>query len=119
MTAARNRRASRVCGEPGCPTVVQQPYCSDHARPARQPWEGSTRRATLPRDWNRRVAIVKRRDGNVCQWPTPEGICGQPGRDVDHRVHRDEHDIAALWLLCRDHHNAKTQRESRAGRAAS
>lgn len=81
-------------------------------------WETSDRRARLPEDWNQRVAQVKVRDGGRCTWRLPSGArCPRPGRDVDHRVNDDNHDLRNLQLLCGDHHERKTAREAWAGKA--
>jgi 5-methylcytosine-specific restriction protein A len=79
-------------------------------------WATSHRRDSLPRNWARLRAYVHRRDHGVCQWPAGEGICGGPGRDVDHRYDPADHRPESLWLLCGPHHDAKTQAEARAGR---
>jgi 5-methylcytosine-specific restriction endonuclease McrA len=80
-------------------------------------WETSDRRARLPDDWNQRVAAVKKRDQNRCTWRLPSGLrCPRPGRDVDHRVNDDNHELSNLRLLCKTHHDRKTQREAWAGR---
>ena len=97
-------------------------------------WKGSTRRATLPKDWPNRVRLVRARDRDRCQWPTalhttdlphvlagrtqwPTGdTCGAPGRDVDHKLNRHDHRLVALWTLCGTHHDAKTHAESMASR---
>lgn len=71
-------------------------------------WDNSTRRARLPKDWPRIRRRIIRRDDAQCQWPTPEGICGAPGDEVDHRVRGDNHHPDNLWLLCAPHHQAKT-----------
>lgn len=80
-------------------------------------WETSDRRERLPADWPKRVARVKERDGNRCTWKLPSGVrCPRVGTDVDHRVPGDNHDLRNLQLLCRHHHDKKTQREAWAGR---
>src|SRR5688500_7747632 len=81
-------------------------------------WETSDRRAQLPDDWKARVAAVWKRDGGRCRWLLPKSgkRCPRPGADVDHRYGHHRHDIADRWLLCRVHHDQKTQREAAAGR---
>lgn len=85
-------------------------------------WETSDRKSQLPADWGSiLVPFVRQRDGGRCQWPREGragGICGAPGQDVDHRIHRDDHRPEALWLLCRWHHTQKTQQESAEARRA-
>lgn len=82
------------------------------------PWSDSKRRDRLPDDWAQRVKAVKRRDGGRCTWKLPitGGRCPRRGSDVDHRINNDNHDLSNLALLCRTHHNQKTQAEARAGK---
>lgn len=81
-------------------------------------WEGSDRRSRLPANWAALVKEVWRRDDGRCTWRLPSGIrCPRPGADVDHRNNDDDHRISNLQLLCRAHHDRKTQREARFGRA--
>lgn len=80
-------------------------------------WETSDRRLRLPPDWPQRVAEVWKRDRGQCTWRLPSGArCPRKGADVDHRVPGDNHDLRNLQLLCRHHHDKKTQREAFAGR---
>lgn len=81
-------------------------------------WETSDRRSRLPADWATRVKQVKERDGGRCTWKLPSGArCPRAGRDVDHRVNDDNHGLWNLTLLCRHHHDLKTQAEARRGKA--
>jgi len=83
------------------------------------PWESSDRKAELPPDWDAIRKRVGDRDGWRCQWPRDDrrsGICGQPARDCDHREDPHDHRDVALWMLCRWHHNRKTQDESTEGK---
>lgn len=102
-------KASSPCPQPGCPNLKP---CPDH-KPT--PWAGSTRRATLPADWNQRVATVHRRAAGRCEHVDGQR-CPLAGAQVDHAVHRDDHRIEALQLLCDPHHRTKTQAEAAAGR---
>jgi len=70
-----------------------------------RPWQGSTRLARLPKDWQRRRQAVIRRDGGRCR------RCGAPAREVDHIVPGDDHTLANLQLLCRRCHLAKSAHE--------
>lgn len=80
-------------------------------------WESSDRRSRLPSNWSALVKAVKQRDGGRCTWRLPSGArCPRPGTDVDHRRNDDDHSLANLRLLCRAHHDQKTQREAYAGR---
>jgi 5-methylcytosine-specific restriction endonuclease McrA len=80
-------------------------------------WETSDRSARLPADWKQRVNAVWERDQGRCTWRLPSGArCPRKGADVDHRKNDDNHDLSNLQLLCRHHHDRKTQREARFGR---
>lgn len=81
-------------------------------------WESSDRRSRLPSNWNELVKQVWARDKGRCTWRLPSGKrCPRKGSDVDHRVNNDDHSLSNLQLLCRTHHDKKTQREAWAGRA--
>jgi 5-methylcytosine-specific restriction endonuclease McrA len=78
----------------------------------------------LPPDWLKRVAAVKRRAKRSsklgieqCEKRLPSGKrCPRVGKEVDHKIHRDNHEVWALQLLCPAHHKPKTQKEAQAGR---
>lgn len=82
-------------------------------------WETSDRRARLPADWKKRVAAIWARDGGRCTWRLPKTgkRCPRKGADVDHIRNNDDHSPSNLRLLCRVHHDQKTQREAQRGRA--
>lgn len=74
-------------------------------------WDGSTRRARLPKDWSRIRRRIIRRD-KACVWPMSDGsLCGAQGTDVDHIVPGDDHRDENLQLLCTWHHRRKSARE--------
>lgn len=80
-------------------------------------WAGSDRRSTLPADWAERVRKVKARAKGRCEQLLPSGArCPRLGADVDHKVRRDLHEIWALQLLCRHHHDQKTAKEAWQGK---
>jgi 5-methylcytosine-specific restriction protein A len=81
-------------------------------------WESSDRRSRLPADWKDRVNAVKQRDEGRCTWKLPRTHqrCPRAGVDVDHVQNDDNHDLSNLRLLCRTHHDQKTQREAWAGK---
>ena len=84
-------RSPRPCSVHGCPEL--QP-CPAHPR---VPWAGSTRRARLPRGWDRTVLRILKRDRRIC-W-----LCGGPGADgVDHVIAGDDHRDTNLRAV---HHN--------------
>ena len=80
-------------------------------------WDTSGRRARLPDDWPHRVSAVKARDRGACQAPGPDGQpCPIPGREVDHIIPGDNHELDNLQLLCTPHHRAKSAAEGVAAR---
>ncbi|WP_075926470.1 HNH endonuclease [Nocardiopsis sp. CNR-923] len=79
-------------------------------------WQNSTRRATLPPDWDRAIRPrILNRDNHRCHWRVGDGICGRPATDVDHIDGRDDHRDENLQSLCRTHHRRKSSGEG--GRA--
>jgi len=82
----------------------------------RVPWEGSSRRARLPADWQWRRRQVFAVHGDVCH------VCELPGADeVDHVVAGDDHRLANLrpihsWRTPQRCHVAKTAAEALAAR---
>lgn len=81
-------------------------------------WAGSDRASRLPSDWKQRVNRVWERDLGVCTWRLPSGRrCPRKGADVDHIRNDDNHELSNLRLLCRHHHDKKTQWESWQGKA--
>ena len=80
-------------------------------------WETSDRRSRLPSNWDELVRAVWKRDKGQCTWKLPSGKrCPRKGADVDHRKNNDDHSLSNLQLLCRAHHDKKTQREAWFGR---
>ena len=99
--------APTPCLEPGCRGYVSKMgRCQDHQRP----WQNSTRKARLPRDWNTRRLVVLKRDKGICY------VCNEPGADaVDHVIAGDDHSLTNLKAI-HDHvephcHRAKSSRE--------
>ena len=81
------------------------------------PWEGSTRKQRLPKDWNTRRLIVLKRDKGICY------LCKGDGADtVDHINAGDNHDLsnlAAVHDRVEPHcHRAKSAREGQEAQAA-
>ena len=86
-------------------------------------WSNSTRKATLPADWERRRRRVKRRaggrcecDGTACGRDHLDGRCLEKGTDCDHKGDRLDHRDSNLQWLCSDCHDLKTVREREADR---
>ena len=88
------------------------------------PWDTSTRRTSLPKDWHARRARTKRQadgrcqhtepDGTRCTWTSPQRGSGQPDGHADH-INREAGDEQTnLQWLCPDHHNAKSSTEGHA-----
>ena len=83
-------------------------------------WQGSTRRARLPRDWPKRRAQVRQRAGGRCEGIDPDGTgtrthvegCDGIGTDCDHDKRGDDHSLANLRWLSRECHKAKTKAEN-------
>jgi hypothetical protein len=83
------------------------------------PWESSNRKSELPSDWDAVRQRIGDRDGWRCRWPRSRGgECGQPANQCDHKEPGSDHSDSNLWMLCRWHHNRKTQEESTAGKRA-
>lgn len=89
-------------------------------------FEGSDRKARLPKNWVGLTVQVKARAQNRCQWlgpdlPKGDGSrgrrCWKRGTEVDHKRRGDDHRLANLWLLCKGHHRAKTTREGNEAQA--
>lgn len=75
-------------------------------------WRGSDRKSRLPSDWPAiRKRIIERDEGR-CRWVELGSRCEARGTDVDHIEPGDNHGDENLQLLCRDHHNTKTGRDS-------
>lgn len=78
-------------------------------------YQGSTRRATLPKEWHRIRGHVLKRDGRQCQLRIP-GLCIGTATDVDHINGRDRHVPENLRAACRPCH---LRRSGEQGGAAS
>ncbi|MFF3312448.1 HNH endonuclease [Streptomyces sp. NPDC002952] len=75
-------------------------------------WEGSTRRARLPKDWPRTRRRILRRDGYECQTRFSDGrLCGLPANQVDHIEPGNDHRDANLQALCTWCHTHKSSSE--------
>lgn len=79
-------------------------------------WEGSTRRATLPPDWDARRAYVLDRDGHRCTWVENDERCNSDATDCDHVNDRDDHSVENLRALCGAHHDRRTSEQGNAAR---
>lgn len=89
-------------------------------------WQNSDRKLRLPSNWPSLVAVVKRRAATSLH---PQGQCEaikvstgarckNAGRDCDHIVPGDNHDLSNLRLLCVWHHGTKSSREGNEAQAA-
>ena len=96
----------KPCATRGCPELVERGsfHCPTHA-PA--PWaRAQPRQHDVSRKvWERMRRQVIRRAGGRCE------RCGQPGRDVNHKIplaHGGPTEMGDLELLCVDCHRADT-----------
>ncbi|MGW1269675.1 HNH endonuclease [Streptomyces sp. NPDC002491] len=81
-------------------------------------WEGSTRRARLPKDWARTRRRILRRDNHACQTRFSDGRqCELPANQVDHIEAGDDHSDANLQALCSWCHAHKSAHEGGAAAA--
>lgn len=73
-------------------------------------WAGSTRKVTLPPDWEARRAAVFERDGHRCVYVRSTGRrCSERTRlECDHINDRDDHSLENLQTLCTWHHLRKS-----------
>ena len=82
------------CLESDCDNyAVYRGRCEEHYIP----WQGSTRKDRLPKDWRTRRNAVLTRDKGVCY------VCGGRGSDaVDHVVPGDDHSMSNLKAIHQD-----------------
>lgn len=106
-------RASKPCGEPGCPNLAP---CPQHTP---KPWATSTRRERTRSGWQqqRRARAVMNQHDGVCH------VCGKTGADeVDHVVPLSQGGPDTFDNLAPIHstpcHREKTAREAQEGRTA-
>jgi 5-methylcytosine-specific restriction endonuclease McrA len=78
-------------------------------------WQGSTRRATLGKDYFRNRAIVMRRDNRQCQLRIP-GLCIGAANQCDHIGDRLDHRPENMRAACEPCHQ---RRSSEQGGAAA
>lgn len=97
-----SRKRTTVCHVSGCPEL--RPCSVDGHE--RKPWAGSTRRRTLPHDWNRRRRRILRRD------PICRACRAAPSVEVDHIDDPDDHSDGNLQGLCPPCHAAKTTQQA-------
>ena len=74
-------------------------------------WVGSTRKYTLPPNWDKLRRAILRRDGHRCRWVVGGVRCMRLANHVDHIVRGGNHDPSNLQALCAPHHLAKSGRE--------
>lgn len=73
-------------------------------------WKGSTRRATLPREFFRNRAAVLRDAGYRCQIRTPD-ICTGAANQADHVGDRLDHRRENLRAACPDCHQHRSSQQ--------
>lgn len=109
-------RASRRCPDPSCDLTVP---CPKHGRP----WASSSRRQSLPSDWQAIRARILERDP-TCQlaypdtWPTARGVdsCTGVALEVDHIGDADDHRPHMLRGVCPACHRRRTLEQAAHGR---
>lgn len=74
------------------------------------PWEGSTRKVTLPPDWEKRRDLVFQRDGNRCVIIKADGrrCWDREFLECDHIGDRDNHELSNLRTICKWHHQKRS-----------
>lgn len=76
---------------------------------------GSWSKTPLPSNWQSTRRRILQRDRERCR------VCNRPGFEVDHIVPRrlgGSNEDKNLWVLCREHHAAKTGKERADGTRA-
>jgi hypothetical protein len=80
-------------------------------------WQGSTRAARLPANWDDLRAARLDLDGHRCTWRDQGRRCTEQATEVDHRkAMTDDHRLEALRSLCAEHHGRKSSAEGNAAR---
>lgn len=113
------RRASKPCGQPGCPKLVESGYCDKH-RNAREKRDRERRGTAASRGygyrWQKaRLAYLKRHPLCECPQCKAEELL-RPATVVDHIVpHKG--DMKVFWdssnwqAMCKECHDRKTAKE--------
>lgn len=84
----------------------------------RVPWEGSTRRETLPANWYTEIRpAVLERDKYRCRIGF-EGLCVVDANQVDHIGDRDDHRLEMLRAACEPCHRRRSSQQGRAARVS-
>jgi hypothetical protein len=73
-------------------------------------WEGSTRKETLPPDWEQRRQAVFARDGNRCVIIKQDGrrCWDRENLECDHIGDREDHRLESLRTICSWHHQRRS-----------
>ena len=86
--------------------------------PRANPWAGSTRKETLPADWERLRQACFKRDGYRCTWFDQGQRCPAPATDCDHINDRNDHSLRNLRSLCGPHHARRTSKQAHEAKKA-
>ena len=82
-------------------------------------WEGSTRKESLPPNWQKLRAERFKIDGFRCTQRDVYGErCEEPAQECDHHGDRLDHRIQNLRSLCSWHHQKKSSRQGAQARYA-
>lgn len=79
-------------------------------------WKGSTRRATLGKEFFRNREVVLRRDGRRCQIRTPD-ICTGAANQADHIGDRLDHRPENMRAACPECHQHRSSQQGGAAYA--
>jgi 5-methylcytosine-specific restriction enzyme A len=101
-------------GSPESCCLPLQATCQTTKEPMTTRWKGSTRKQTLPVDWERIRRVVLERCAYRCEWVENDARCYSKATDVDHKGDRLDHSVESLQGLCNPHHLVKTGRDARA-----
>jgi len=87
--------------------------------PPRPPaWQGSTRRESLPPNWQTLRRQILDRDGRRCTITMRDGTrCRDKATDVHHLGTRDDHRPEQLAAICSWHHKRITAQEANGARS--
>jgi 5-methylcytosine-specific restriction enzyme A len=94
--------------------MPRAPKAPGHAE--REPWSGTTRRASLPANWRTIRRQILDRDEWQCTDVTTGQRCTERATEVDHIGDRDDHSPANLRALCTPHHRSRSGRQGAAAR---
>ncbi len=109
----------KTCAEPGCPSLTEKTYCSDHYRSRRRASDRKRPNAAA-RGYDAVWRLTRR--SYLCIHPIceDENGCIEPATDVDHidgqgPLGPHGHDYTNLRAYCHSHHSQRTARDQKGG----